>query len=76
MEVNGGCVSLTDICTTLMLLLLTVTHHIPSKALRVISYFIFNYSMKNVSEEVTEMEGRGRNTDTVVGRQETVIDCY
>ena len=36
-------------CITVMLLLLTVTHHAPSLAMRVISYFTISYRLKNLS---------------------------
>ena len=38
-----------DICSTLMQLLLMVTHHVPSLAVQVISYLTFSYHMKKVS---------------------------
>ena len=37
-NVNGGCLSMIDICTTFMLRLLTVTHCAPSVAMRIIRY--------------------------------------
>ena len=57
----------TDICTTLMLLLLTVTHRLPSVVIRVISYFTFSYHIKNVPGmewKVIEMDGKGRRHST------------
>ena len=67
---------MTDVSTTLMLLLLMVVHHVPSVAIWVLPYFTFSYKKKKKKNEkyfqVNEMDGCGwRDTckGTVIGQK-------
>ena len=55
---------MTDVSTTLMLLLLMVVHHVPSVAIWVLPYFTFSYKkkkkkMKSISRSMkwTDVDG-------------------
>ena len=57
MSVNVGCLIVTDVCTNLMQLLLTVTQRVQSVAMRVLPYLTFSIKMylQKVYGKVHEM---------------------